>query len=286
MYSVCGDESHDGKQERVFAVAGLFGSQEDWDAAEAAWVARTGGKVFHAADCESDKGDFAGIDHKTNLALYKDLTQIIIGSRLCGRGVALDLAGPREFFPDILPESYYHKCFNELLIRFGELAYLSIPQDKIEFTFDHRFETDYSAGLLYKYTTNQPEWKLFPYYHDEISFATRQSPRIQMADLIARETMKELDRQVGPTPRPTRRSMASMIAKPYRFEFTYYVREYFEDFRNKFAEAQKAAHLDIEDLGNWLRQMGLPDNWGSRLRYLGYLEANERLNKHDKDKTR
>jgi hypothetical protein len=101
MYSVCGDESHDQKKERVLAIGGLFGSQEEWDSAESVWLARTGGAIFHAADCESDQGDFAGVPHDKNLRLYKDLTQIIVESRLCGRGVAIDLAGHREYFPDI-----------------------------------------------------------------------------------------------------------------------------------------------------------------------------------------
>src|ERR1035437_1693861 len=42
MYSVFGDESHDEKRQRVFAVAGLFGSHEDWAQIEARWLAACG----------------------------------------------------------------------------------------------------------------------------------------------------------------------------------------------------------------------------------------------------
>jgi hypothetical protein len=280
MYSVCGDESHDAKRERVFAIGGLFGSQEDFDAAEALWVATTKGKVFHAADCESDQGEFEGIPHQENLALYKNLTQILVNSKLCARGVGIDLAASHEYFPDILPESDYHKCLMEILIYFGELASISIPQQKVKFTFDQRFETDYSAAQLYHYLTNQPDWKLFPYYHDAIEFATRRSPGIQMADLIARETMKELDRRVSGSERQIRKSMGAMVAKPYRFEFTYFMREYFQDFRNKFTDVVvPSAKMDFSDFASWLRKTGVTDSWSARLKYVTYLESEERLRK-------
>ena len=279
MYIVCGDESHDEKKERVFAMGGVFGSQEDFDTTEAEWVTRTSGKIFHAAECESDRGDFAGTDHKENLALYRDLTQIIVNSKLCGRGVAIDLAASREFFPDILPESDYHKCLKELLIIFGELAYISLPQDKVKFTFDQRIDTEYSAGQLYVYLTKQPDWKLFPYYYDEISFATRRTPCIQMADLVARETMKEFDRRLTGARRETRKSMAAMLAIPYRFEFTYFTREYFEDFRRKFTDLEAAGGVDRQKYAAWVEKNGLTDNWSVRLKYATFLETEERLQK-------
>lgn len=56
VVTVYGDESSDETHKRVYAVAGLFGSQEQWDALELKWLARTGGKIFHGADCESDTG--------------------------------------------------------------------------------------------------------------------------------------------------------------------------------------------------------------------------------------
>ena len=269
VYTVNGDESHEGKARRVFAAAGLFGSQEDWDATEAAWLIRTGGKIFHASECECDQGDFAGIDHKENQKLYKDLTQIIAQSKLCGFGAGIDVAGHREFFPDAIDECSYHKCFLEVLIHFGELAYISIPQDKVKFTFDQRIETNYSAGQLYQWTVNQPEWKLTSFYHDAVEFGTRRSPGIQMADLLARETMKELDNGIGPVKRDMRRSMRALVDKGQpRFSFKYFMREYFEDFKKKFPDVEAAAQLDMGNYGPWLSTMGLTDCWTSRIRYV------------------
>ena len=58
MLTVFGDESSDETGSRVFAVAGVIGRQEEWDELEKVWLKRTGGVIFHAADCDSDKGDF------------------------------------------------------------------------------------------------------------------------------------------------------------------------------------------------------------------------------------
>jgi hypothetical protein len=160
------------------------------------------------------------------------------------------------------------------------------PEDgaKVKFTFDHRFETDFSAAQLYKYATDQPEWKLFPCFHDEIAFASRRTVGIQMADLIAREAMKELDRLVTGSRREMRKSLRAMVDHPYRFQFTFYSKEYFEDFKAKFADVEAAAKLDFADYGQWLETNRVTDNWTSRIRYATQLEAKERLQKLEKEK--
>jgi hypothetical protein len=82
MLHVFGDESHKSKSERVFAVAALFGTEEQWDGLRRRWTARLGDKVFHAAECESDRGQFANSGHADNQKLYADLTRIVAESHL------------------------------------------------------------------------------------------------------------------------------------------------------------------------------------------------------------
>ena len=53
MFSIYGDESHDSKKERVFVVAALLGDSIQWLNLRSLWTERTGGRIFHAADCES-----------------------------------------------------------------------------------------------------------------------------------------------------------------------------------------------------------------------------------------
>src|SRR4051812_40535383 len=48
MLHLFGDESADETKQRVYALSGLLGTE--WKLAEEAWLARTGGKVFHATE--------------------------------------------------------------------------------------------------------------------------------------------------------------------------------------------------------------------------------------------
>src|SRR5688572_24697573 len=105
------DESHDAKAERVFAVAGLFGSDEQWKQLEERWRARTGGMVFHAADCEANRKAFAKRSPEENRALFIDLVRILAGSHILGFGSAMDLKGYNEFFPGRPKEIPYLRCF-------------------------------------------------------------------------------------------------------------------------------------------------------------------------------
>lgn len=89
MYTVFGDESSDETGSRVFAVAGVLGNDGDWKSISETWPDRTGGKVFHATECETDQGEFKNNSHSENQALYKDLTQLVCKSNLAGRALAI-----------------------------------------------------------------------------------------------------------------------------------------------------------------------------------------------------
>src|SRR5207249_9086331 len=86
---VFGDESADETRERVFAVAGVVGSEKQWVLLEAQREARCAGVPFHAKKCDTDYGDFAAFTHQQNKDLYRDLTVLLARSRLGGFGIAL-----------------------------------------------------------------------------------------------------------------------------------------------------------------------------------------------------
>src|SRR5690348_11631252 len=120
---VFGDESADQTKQRVFAVSGIVGNDYEWRVAVQAWVNRTGGRVFHAAECEAKHVN--GSDrtkHRGNLDLYKDLTQILAKSPLSGIGVALDLRAHRDFFGESLNDLGYYKCLSDVLEQLTLLA--------------------------------------------------------------------------------------------------------------------------------------------------------------------
>ena len=95
-----------------------------------------------------------------------------------------------------------------------------------------------------------------------------------MADMIAREGMKDLDRIVGPVKFPERRSKIE-LARNNHFRFFVMDREYFE------AEGAKAAELEkdgfhIAAYYEWLRETGAQDTWDNKVRFLEYFDRRNR----------
>jgi hypothetical protein len=89
VYFAFGDESRD-KQKGVYAVACVFGHQNEWEDIAGPWVERLGERVFHASDCESGHGDFQDLEEGARHKLYRDLVSIVAGSKLIGHGEAIN----------------------------------------------------------------------------------------------------------------------------------------------------------------------------------------------------
>lgn len=265
-YAVFCDESYDLATD-VFSIAGLFGSDDHWSTVESAWLKTTGGRIFHATDCESDRGGFSGTEHSENLKLYKDLTTVLVNSKLYGFGVALDVAARKEFFPSVARGSDYYKCFLEVLIRVGEIASIAIPQGKVRFTFDSRRETNYTARKFYRSFMQQKDCHLISYFHADVEFTSRESPRIQAADLWARETLKCVPRLIERSDRPARKS-AKALGSTGRFEINIFTRGYFQDYRSKLPAVAQITGLDANDYKRWLTEKRLTDTWATRIDYM------------------
>jgi hypothetical protein len=278
MASVFGDESADETKQRVFAVAALEGTKAKWRVLEEKWLARTGGKEFHAADCESEYADHPDRQkHKDNLALYADLAQLIASSDLRGFGVGLDLSGYREFFPDMPQDIAYIKSFTEVLKHFIQNSATS-AEEPLEFTFDHRQESEYNAGFLYSSMVNWNEWKgKNIFLSSKIRFDSRKNPRIQAADFPARETMKHLDNIVGPIKRPIRKSMQALVSTQGRIKCDFLMREYFEGWSKAMPQMEQMSGFTRDDYGAWLKENKLPDNISNRIRFLIWTQAKDEL---------
>ena len=266
MLTVFGDESSDETGSRVFAVAGVIGRQEEWDELEKTWVKRTGEIIFHAADCDSDRGDFATTGHENNKKLYKDLTRLLTSTKLMGHGVAIDLGGYRHNFPEAIEETAYFMCFTRIIIRFAQLASAFIPQDKVKFIFDVRHQVTYNAGLLYDRLSNFAKWDIHSYM-DEISFKSSKSVGIQVADLWARETMKHLDNMVGPQKRPMRQSMRA-LSDTGRFKSVFYMQEFFNGLKENTDKLGENAKMTRSKYDAYLRKYNLQDNMTNRINYI------------------
>jgi hypothetical protein len=272
VLSVFGDESHDELKQRVFAVGGLIGREKEWDALKASLEKRTKGKVFHAADCESDEGEFKGLDHKENLKLYADFTKIIARTKMMGFGVAIDLREYHAIFPELPEDQPYYLCFHDVVKYFANIGYLHVPQETVDFTFDRNLEREYNATYLYDYMVKQPGWRFSPYIADKVSFADRRNSAVWGADIVARETMKHLDNQIGPVRRWPRGSIAA-LARTRRFQFHFYVRKSLLALA-RMAQDPDTARRSEDQLGfrDWLSQLKLPDTIANRIRYIQYVK--------------
>ncbi len=256
----------DETKQRVCAVAGVGGTEEQWRALEWQWTRRTNGVPFHANDCDSDQGDFENRPHWENKNLYRDLAIMLANSGLVGFGQAIDLAAKRAVFPESEDFAYY-TAFTRVVLAMKDHAVGT--RDIAEFAFDMRMESEHNAGLLYgSLREHEPDWA--PFIATKISFEfAKDSPRIQAADLIAREAMKALDNMSGPTKRPIRKSWATLLGSG-RFAVDAFSTEWFEDMKSKLPTF--AAKLGVERDGYiaWLQDRNRQHNISNMFHYVNW----------------
>jgi hypothetical protein len=283
MLSSFGDESTDETKRRVFAVACVVASEDEWKKLRKAWIVRvasTHGNIpFHATDCDSDHGHYAVTEHLDNKALYRDLVTILAASGAWGYGAALDLSAFGQIYPDVAEELCYHKAFFENL-RFVTVYAKERFNESIKFTFDSRAESNYSAGVLYKAIVTDKSAEYRHDMFDEVTFTpSTEEPRIQIGDLLARETMKELDNQVAPVKRKRRRSMDALVATG-RFQIDLFGLEYFQEMREKTRDLEKGdAEFNRRTYAAWLTKCQLPDIPTNRLRFLEFVNRTRGQNR-------
>jgi len=266
MLLVYGDESMDETRQRVCAVAGIIGTEEQWNALEWQWMRCTNGVPFHANDCDSDQGDYASRPHWENKALYRDLTILPANSGLAGYGQAIDLTAKNKVFPESEDITYY-TAFQRVIFAmenfaqsFGQIAKL---------TFDMRLESAHNAGFLYgSLRETEPDWT--PHLASKISFEfAKDNPRIQVADLFAREAMKGLDNHIGPVKRRIRKSWQALL-ETQRFEVDAFSVEWFEDMKRKLPETEKKMDMNRDMYIEWLRQRNRQHNVSNMFQFVDW----------------
>jgi len=196
MLTAYADESSDAKGERIFAVAGVMGTQEEWDALEIDWVRQTGGKIFHATDCESGYGNYKGISEEKRHREYESLTKILARTRMLGFGAIINIKDFKASGRFDLRDAPYFECFVSVVLRFVKLARIYIPKQQIvKFVFDINHNVRHNASYLYEeYLVKRKQYKEYTSYMDrKMGFATSEKIGIQVADLFSHEAMKYCD---------------------------------------------------------------------------------------------
>jgi len=196
---------------------------------------------------------------------------LIAQSGTKGYGIALDLASYKRFFPDVPQGVSYYLAFTHVVHHFIQRGSASAPA---AFTFDHRKESDYNAGRLYDHLINRPDWAEHPFLDTKVPFDSRQNPRIQIADLVARETMKVLDNQIGPKTRPMRKSIRA-LDESLRFSFDLWGKDWFRSYSESMPELERVTGLRRQDYQTWLENQKLIDNESNKLRFIVWREQQD-----------
>jgi hypothetical protein len=150
-----GDDSLDKTKTRVFAASSVVARKEDWKDLYERWSSLNGDRPFHAADCESDRGDFASTNHESNKRLYAKNVGLIVNSKLIGAGVSISIQDYKQIFPFAPPENDwpYYMCFGGALACVARIAQLSVPPERVQVYFDQNRDRDYNTGKLYDLET-------------------------------------------------------------------------------------------------------------------------------------
>jgi hypothetical protein len=265
VYCAYGDESRD-RGKRIYAVACVFAHQRDWDEIAKPWTDRLAGRVFHAADCEGGHRDFKDMDEPVRHKLYRDLTSLLVKSRLVGHGDAVNVADYKKAFPDDFEHSPYLWAFRSLVQSMAELAAGAIPGGElVKITFDNNQETEYNAATVYELMLRSNQTRHRQCLADKISFACRRSVGIQIADLYVRETMKRADALLrGQTVR--RASFALTDTKRFRFKPT--GRSDFEFSKGTLKERGLEDKADLQKYREWLERKKINDCQTNRIVYM------------------
>jgi hypothetical protein len=273
MLCAYGDDSSDEEGVRTFAVAGIAGTQEEWDIIKPAWIKATEGRIFHATDNQSGFGVYEGISKTKRDEEYIKLTDILIKSKMIGYGHVADIAAFKENLPDTSEDAPYYHCFVHVIMGFAKIGYMSIPREKVKFTFDRNLKVKYNSNLMLDFLTTLSEYDYSEYIErGEVSFASNEMVQIQAADLFAYEIMKELDNQIGPIKRDRRKPLIA-LKRTGRFRWAAYTRRDFEFIRKELEYLEKEDNLDWrQEYQKWLMKTKRKiDNDSNRMSYMLYL---------------
>ena len=260
LYNVYGDESHDGRASIIYVVSGLFGDDADWDTATSAWTEITKGKEFHAREWASPPE-------------YRALCRVICNSKLIAFAAGMDLTEYQTIFPNPVDQLPYYFCFYKVVEHMAGIAYGCIPREKVKFTFDRNLDVKHNATFLYDSLIKVPEFQHWDMLADKPEFSTRKDPRIQMADMVARESMNWLRTTVTGNA-ATRTTCLASLVESHRLHWHQFDRTYF---------AQRVAHVQklveqghpIGNFEQWRRAHNCQDTTENRTRY--QVEIDEKL---------
>jgi hypothetical protein len=271
-----GDESSDGEGKSVFTVAGLIGTQEEWDAIEPEWLKRTNGKKFHATDCLAGYGDYENLPKEARTQEYVDLTKLLCKSTLWGYSASIDIPAYKNCIIHTTKHGPYLHCFADVMMHLAWTTRLYMPaHQKVNYTFDRRQKAQFTAVELADYFSRLPEYE-HSYFVGSVKFSTSDEVGIQAADLFAHQAMTRMHDSIY-----SKRRHSILCYEPLRllikarhFEFECYDKQHFETTYIKELRAiEQKTGLCRQKYEDWLLKGRHSDNDRNRVRYLTYINS-------------
>jgi hypothetical protein len=149
-----------------------------------------------------------------------------------------------------------------------------LKDSQFEYVFDSRLETDGTASQIYQSFRTIPEWSGTQIFDTKVTFEGGDEPRLEMADLLAREAMKELNRKLTGIPRRVRRSYETLdgavLGGVKKFHFREYNDAYCAEWRARVDSPQ--GQSDRREYEQWLANNRTRDSIANRARFYNWLE--------------
>jgi len=191
----------------ICAIAGLVGTESEWETLERRWrraVEEEGISVFHMAEFESRLGEFEEWSDTRRRLFLSKLVETIKARDIHCLGSALVRADYDRLTEDEKiwmthgnAEYPYFLCFQHCIVESCHIADGLPAEEKVAFVFDRQQEFAAEATRLYNDLKDQREWPNHERLADIVAFASkRETIPLQVADLAAYETYKHLDNRL------------------------------------------------------------------------------------------
>jgi hypothetical protein len=284
MFIVFGDESSDGKQERVFAVAGVIGTREIWDSLEPFWRERTGGVPYHATDCLAGRGAYKGWSEEKISSLHNDLAGLMADFPIVGNAFAIDLASFVEIMPAVEKPEPFLYCFAHMVAGacaiidgYNTIQKTDEDRQRAKFVF-HANNDKYNAGYLYSVLAEMKRWdEVMASCEPSVEFAHGNGHvGIQAADLWAYEARNAFDNKLKGV---KNESLASrLLSVETGFVRNEYFRSNIVDLRNRLERVENGLEYE-KAYQKWLLKHRRNDNATARIAFAACWDAQLRKEK-------
>jgi hypothetical protein len=220
------DESQDGVQSHVFALAGWTAWNVEWDLFEPKWnsvLAAHQVSELHMREYESSWGTFKGWGPDRKIPLLSDLIDSFEQSAVAPSH------GPIGFWSAVPLKDYERYirgralkweddpaflCFLHCVKRMLPFTIGTPDEVKIDFVFDQKPELEQKMRAIFWQMQQLPDLAEFRHRFGTLRFASRRkNAALQAADLLAYECYKHTANALAGFPRPERKSLSKLKSR-------------------------------------------------------------------------